>query len=796
MKFKLLLIAFLNCFFVCYAQLTYVPDDGFEQILIDLGYDSGPLDDFVPTANINGVTRLNIISLVVFDPDVNDFTGIEDFTALTTFTANFVSAPNIDLSSNNALVSVTIVGRFLTDVNLKNGNNTIITNLSILSTNGNGLAPVRICIDDIAYANVNFQDLYATGNYFVENCTALVNSITGTTFFDADNNAVCDATEIVSTNGHVVTTGANYSFTSYLFQENYATYSLDSNVTTQLQGIPSYFTVTPVSQNIIYTNTGNTNVVDYCITTNATINDLQVESYAVTASKPGFDTRIRIKYKNIGSTLLSGTVVLNYNDMQEAFNNADGVSSGISVPFSPAVTPNTLTWNYSNIAPFETRYIDAYFTINTPIEIINTPVVGGDIMTYTTAITPVTGDATSTNNLHVFNDLVVNAYDPNDVTCFEGDKISLAQVPDYLTYRIRFQNTGSAAATNILVSNDIDFDLDLSTLQLIASSHPHTTTVTNDTEIKFTFLNINLPDSTSDEPGSNGWVLYKMKPNNTSVLGDVFENTASIYFDYNAPIITNTATTTVSETTFVPDDDFEQALIDLGYDSGPLDDHVFTSNVDNITSLDVSNENIANLMGIEAFTSLSILDASTNALTALNLNSNLNLTSVTVNNNLLTAIDLRLHVNLIAFNCFQNSSLAYLNLRNGNNVNMNQIDTTQCPSLTCIEVDDATYATTNWTNIDAASTFVNNQAECALLSIAGIDEVRFDIYPNPVSTLLTVYTENEASYTFTNISGQIISAGHLHVGDNSIDVSAFAVGLYLIHTRIEGSSFTDKILVK
>ena len=43
----------------CMSQ-TFVPDDAFEQRLIDLGYDTPPLDDFVPTANINTVTTLFI----------------------------------------------------------------------------------------------------------------------------------------------------------------------------------------------------------------------------------------------------------------------------------------------------------------------------------------------------------------------------------------------------------------------------------------------------------------------------------------------------------------------------------------------------------------------------------------------------------------------------------------------------------------------------------------------------------------------------------------------------------------
>ncbi len=57
------------------AQKTYVPDNNFEQALIDLNYDD-TLDDSVLTANISGVTYLN-----VDDEGISDLTGIEAFTA-------------------------------------------------------------------------------------------------------------------------------------------------------------------------------------------------------------------------------------------------------------------------------------------------------------------------------------------------------------------------------------------------------------------------------------------------------------------------------------------------------------------------------------------------------------------------------------------------------------------------------------------------------------------------------------------------------------------------------------------
>ncbi len=94
-------------------------------------------------------------------------------------------------------------------------------------------------------------------------------------------------------------------------------------------------------------------------------------------------------------------------------------------------------------------------------------------------------------------------------------------------------------------------------------------------------------------------------------------------------------------TTFVPDDNFEQALIDLGYDTGPLDNFVPTANINTITDLNtgLASKNISDLTGIQDFTALSILNCSDNNLSNLNLSSNLNLTEIYCSNNLLTSLN-------------------------------------------------------------------------------------------------------------------------------------------------------------
>ncbi len=115
-----------------------------------------------------------------------------------------------------------------------------------------------------------------------------------------------------------------------------------------------------------------------------------------------------------------------------------------------------------------------------------------------------------------------------------------------------------------------------------------------------------------------------------------------------------------SQNIFVPDDNFEQALIDLGYDSGVLDDSIPSTNVNSL-SLDVSNKNIADLTGIEAFVSLTVLECHTNQITNLNLSQNVSLTDLSCRNNQLSSLDVSQNTALSQLNCSYNQ-LSSLNI--------------------------------------------------------------------------------------------------------------------------------------
>ncbi|SHM98493.1 T9SS type A sorting domain-containing protein [Flavobacterium xinjiangense] len=110
--------------------------------------------------------------------------------------------------------------------------------------------------------------------------------------------------------------------------------------------------------------------------------------------------------------------------------------------------------------------------------------------------------------------------------------------------------------------------------------------------------------------------------------------------------------------TAIPNPNFEQALINLGYDSGTIDGQVLTANIANITSLNVSAKFISNLTGIEGFTSLKTLNCSSNSLKTLNLTQNLALTTLNCSTNSLTVLDLSQNIALEALNSNSNPLIA------------------------------------------------------------------------------------------------------------------------------------------
>jgi PKD domain len=146
--------------------------------------------------------------------------------------------------------------------------------------------------------------------------------------------------------------------------------------------------------------------------------------------------------------------------------------------------------------------------------------------------------------------VVVASYDPNDKHVSPQGETSYGLIPPTtptLEYAVNFQNTGNWPATYVVIRDTIDDDLEITSIDMQMASHPCTVTVEQDKILVFTFNNINLPDSTTDEPNSHGFVKFGMNLKSNLPLDTHIDNTAYIYFDFNAPVITNTTHNTLYE---------------------------------------------------------------------------------------------------------------------------------------------------------------------------------------------------------------------------------------------------------
>jgi uncharacterized repeat protein (TIGR01451 family) len=124
---------------------------------------------------------------------------------------------------------------------------------------------------------------------------------------------------------------------------------------------------------------------------------------------------------------------------------------------------------------------------------------------------------------------------------------------DELEYRINFQNTGNDTAFRVVLRDTLDLNVfDISSLVPGVASHPFTFRMTGKGVLEWVFDNILLPDSTTNEKASHGFVKFKISQVAGLSNGTIISNKAGIYFDFNAPVITDPAIVTVHD--FVPQD--------------------------------------------------------------------------------------------------------------------------------------------------------------------------------------------------------------------------------------------------
>ncbi len=422
---------------------------------------------------------------------------------------------------------------FLEYINLKNGNNEIFggscSNPTLSLLNNPNLQ--FICVEDAQYAASNFTNIPPLTT-FVEDCSIAnggLNHITGTVKYDDENNG-CDGGD-AGVGGLLVNTtdGTNNFATTTINTGDYNLTVAENTYTTTVLGLSPYFTLNPAQAVDNFVGFNQTEIADFCIAPTTTANDLAVTLVPLNAARPGFEASYKLVYENVGTTQLSGNVELDFDGMLVTFVEA--------TPTETSINGNTISWDYSNLNPFETRSIEVVFEVAQP------PIVeSGDVLPYIARVNPVSGDAAPDDNVFQLNQIAVNSFDPNDKQVLEGYQVLIDDADEYLHYVVRFQNMGTANAINVRVQDALDEKLDWTTLKVLDASHAMETQLVNGS-IDFIFDNINLPTASSDPEGSQGFVAFKVKPVSTVQLNDVVANAADIYFDFNAAIVTNTVFT-------------------------------------------------------------------------------------------------------------------------------------------------------------------------------------------------------------------------------------------------------------
>lgn len=234
---------------------------------------------------------------------------------------------------------------------------------------------------------------------------------------------------------------------------------------------------------------------------------------------------------------------------------AVGSCTAITSNFSCTPVPNAIT---KLVLPPQTTYLLASVppqTFSGDTIIWNTPITArnyflstvwftvdsstaiNDTLCFTTIAEPISGDIDPTNNISTVCSVSGAPFDPNNKTVMPEGNILPGQM---LSYRVNFQNTGTAPAQNVYVLDTLDANLDLSSLNFTSASHNVRFYVLQGNVLKAEFPNIMLPDSNTNEPMSHGFFSYTIHAKNSLVNGAHISNTANIYFDYNPPIVTNT----------------------------------------------------------------------------------------------------------------------------------------------------------------------------------------------------------------------------------------------------------------
>ena len=289
---------------------------------------------------------------------------------------------------------------------------------------------------------------------------------------------------------------------------------------------PSYFNVLPSAYTHTFTSYDTLVIDTFALQPNTLKDSIAIVATPVQwAARPGFQYAYNIQYENFGTTVVSPNISFNYDNSLLTYN-----SSSIAAIINNG---NALSLVAGNLVPGQIGSFIAYFTVK------STAALGSSLLSVASINAGVVNAEDSVLTI------VRGSYDPNDKHATPQLTTKQVNEGEYIQYTIRFQNTGTDTAKNVTITDTLSNLLNSNEIQYVASSHVNGFTVTGN-YVLCTFTEIYLPDSGVNKMGSNGFITFRVKPIAPLAAGTVIPNKAYIYFDYNKAVVTNTATTVIT----------------------------------------------------------------------------------------------------------------------------------------------------------------------------------------------------------------------------------------------------------
>ncbi|MEM6697681.1 MAG: hypothetical protein AAF599_04750 [Bacteroidota bacterium] len=770
-------------------------------------------DGQIPTANITGVTTLDVQSL-----NISDLTGIEDFTALQELYFNNNNVSSVDLSNLTSLVTLWGVSNNLTTIDLSN--NTLIEDLRIEDNNLTAIDLSNLTALRILQINENqLTALDLSNNPAITRLRANDNSITsldltqnialtevrvqnnnlnsfdmrnGTntiiTIFEADNNylycILVDDIAYSTTNWTTIDTQTSFTDTSC---GNYTTVP-DANFEAALDAL-GYDDIS--GDGLI--PTANIETVTTLDIRSETIADLTgIEAFAalielranindITSVNLSQNTALELLYignNNLTSLDLSTNIFLNELSIDDLDLSSSGIdlSNNTSLTILSAENANLNTIDLST----NSLLVDVDLDENnlTTLDVTNLGVLESLIVS-----------DNQLSSIDLSNNTLLNyfGFESNNFTSLDFSGLANLTIIDGSgnSNLTSVNLTGVTALdtfqvnTSALTSLDISDATNLDYISILGGQ-VQTLDLSNNTAL----TRIQIPNNDLTSVDLRNIDLTQLSF--FSAFGN--DNLECISVDDVAVAEANLGTDfqysiDCANYTYVPDDNFEAALEALGLDDISGDDFIPTAAINTITSLDISNQGIEDLTGIKDFVALTDVNASQNNLETVDLSENTALQTVNLTENSMKILDVSSLPNLTSLDV-ENNELFSLNIQNGANTSLSFFDATENTDLTCILVDSESYATTNFTNIDNQTSF--SETDCtSYISIPDADfEAALAAYDDisndgqvPREAIYFVTTLEIFSLGIADLTGieAFASLEYLDCGDNSltsVDVSS------------------------